>query len=190
MKNLILFLFAFYFINLSNDAYGATITAATSGNWGATTTWSGSVLPKAGDIVVIDNGRTVTVDITNAACTSINLGTGSNNQNAVLSFASTGVLSVSGNINIGGSGNRLGSMDFTSGGVLKIAGTISVSKLGYFNAPFGTIEFNGAGQTIPNIGNYYNITLSGSGFKDLTNVTVNGILSMAFVKNQSCWLTF
>lgn len=178
MKNLILFLFAFYFINLSNDAYGATITAATSGNWGATTTWSGSVLPKAGDIVVIDNGRTVTVDITNAVCTSINLGTGSNNQNAVLSFASNGVLSVSGNISIGGSGNRLGSMDFTSGGVLKIAGTISVSNLGYFNAPFGTIEFNGAGQTIPNIGNYYNITLSGSGVKDLTNVTVNGILSM------------
>lgn len=42
----------------------ATILAANTGNWSATGTWTGGVIPVAGDVVVA-NGKTVTIDTLN-----------------------------------------------------------------------------------------------------------------------------
>lgn len=42
----------------------ATILAANTGNWSATSTWTGGVVPVAGDIVVA-NGKTITMDTLN-----------------------------------------------------------------------------------------------------------------------------
>src|ERR1041385_7790149 len=68
-------LLAFILILLSRtDSCGVTRTSSQSGNWSATGTWGGNPAPVAGDDVIINGGFTVTVDVSNAACLSVQLG--------------------------------------------------------------------------------------------------------------------
>lgn len=76
----------------------AQITSAATGNWSATGTWVGGVVPGASDNVVIANGHTVTLN-TNAAAASITVGQG---VSGVLTFSNavSDTLSVTGNITV------------------------------------------------------------------------------------------
>lgn len=55
------------------SAATTTITAAQSGNWSATTTWTGGVVPTTQN-VTINGAFTVTVDTASAACGTLLLG--------------------------------------------------------------------------------------------------------------------
>lgn len=112
-------------------AVGSTITTGGSGNWSSTISnrpWPGGIVPKAWDRVLIKNGHTVTVDINNAACASIELCSGGGIAN--LNFSGTSPsLTVFNNIDIGGpvNNNRTGIITFTSNAILS-AGSLSLNK--------------------------------------------------------------
>ena len=155
---------------LAIKGFSATVTASQSGNWSSTTTWGGSPIPIAGDVVVI-NTYTVTIDINTAACASISLGAGTT---ATIVFNNASKLTVSGNITLGGSGTRKGNLDFTSGGHL-VTATFS-NWAGTFTRGTGTVEITG---TIALFGsadywNFYHLILSGT-----ANVT--------FARNIACY---
>ena len=98
-------------------------TASTSGNWNNTATWGGSSVPTSTDAVIIRNGVTLTVNVTNAACASMQINSGGNST-ASLAFASSGnpKLTVTGKVTVGQSGNtnREGTITFTSGPRLNV----------------------------------------------------------------------
>ncbi|MDP4290413.1 MAG: hypothetical protein Q8908_04970, partial [Bacteroidota bacterium] len=98
------------------------------------------------------------------------------NATAPLTIKSGAKLSLSSNtLTLNGNLNNNGTFDGSSG-LLRI-GTSNVN-LGAFLVGTGTVEYflNGAQSCCPYT--YNNLTLSGSGLKTTTGVTVNGILSM------------
>jgi len=60
MRKILLFLTLLCLLPM--QVWAAAITSAQSGNWSATTTWTGGVKPGAGDTAVIATGHTVVVD--------------------------------------------------------------------------------------------------------------------------------
>ena len=49
----------------------AQITSTQNGNWDDVNTWTGGVVPTAGDNVVISTGDTVVINIPNAECNDV-----------------------------------------------------------------------------------------------------------------------
>ncbi|MFH1195054.1 MAG: T9SS type A sorting domain-containing protein [bacterium] len=75
-------------------------------------------------------------------------------------------------------------ISIASGGILKFTtgdwGSLSATNNTYTLNAGSTVEFSYAGaQTVGNPGNYSNLTLSGSGVKTLSSVTVTGTLKLA-----------
>ena len=175
------------FFIAANFSFAANRFAVANGNWSGTSTWSstsgglpGASVPQAGDAVTIENGYAVTVDVNTAACASVQLGIPSTG-NGTLTFLVNSILTVSGNVVLG-QGSKTGSLNFSAGGLLQIAGSLTVTTLGTFTPGIGTIEYNGTAQTVATttslVSGYNNLTLSGSGVKTTSSVTVNGTLSM------------
>jgi hypothetical protein len=67
MKNFTKIVTVFLSMLLLGKLHAATITAANTGSWTATTTWVGGVVPTAADNVIIPSGKTVTYTLTVAA---------------------------------------------------------------------------------------------------------------------------
>src|ERR1043165_3692053 len=74
MKTLLLVFLLMLVLQSGTALVAATRTTSQSGNWSATTTWGGNPAPVAGDDAIVNGGFTVTVDLPNAACLSIQLG--------------------------------------------------------------------------------------------------------------------
>ena len=162
-------------------ASAATITVGTSTTWSALTGGSGAGgAPNSSDTVIVDGGATLTVNVATAACGTLQLGSSTGGGGAgTIAFNANSQLAVSTTLTVGESPVRTGSITMTSGGLLQCGGTVTVNDLGTFTAGTGTIEYNGAAQTVATgLGAYNNLTLSGSGAKTTTGATVNGILSM------------
>ena len=149
-----------FIVLLGADAVAVTVTCTQSGNWSATTTWGGNPAPAAGDAVIIGGNFTVTVDVTNAACLSLQLGGSvAGTGRGTLSFNSGSQLTVSGPVTIGVSNNP-GAISMASGGTLTSEGLIQ-NNLGTWTPGTGTIEFT-ASNTLPNNGitSFNNLTIS------------------------------
>lgn len=173
-------LFTFiHILFLGTNVLAVTKTTSQSGNWSATSTWGGNPVPVAGDDVIINGNFTVTVDIPNAACLSLQLGGSSlGTGTGTLSFASGSQVTISGDLNIGpfNNNNTTGSLNMTAGGTLTCAGII-LGKLGAWKEGTGTIELT-ATNTVPanTLVNFNNLTMSGGTTSLSRNVTVSGNL--------------
>lgn len=73
---------------------------------------------------------------------------------------------------------------------LSLNGTVFSGTGGTINANTGTFNYSGAAQTVLSTITYNNLTLSGSGSKTTTSVTVNGILSMEGTASASGAITY
>jgi hypothetical protein len=83
---------------------------------------------------------------------------------------STGTATISGDVTGIGASSTI---QFTGAGLLQVGGSIFTSANGTLTAPSGTVEYNGAAQTVQALG-YNNLTLSGSGTKTLAATTTVG----------------
>ena len=145
----------------SGTTGGVTISGTATQNIGGfTTTGTVSMLKTA-------NTATFTGAVSGAGLTingtggTLNLGT-----SLVHSFSGAITLTA-GTLNAGSSTMNLSS-----------TGTVFSGTLANFNVSTGTVNYNRAGTQIAGAIAYNNLTLSGSGIKTVTGVTVNGILSM------------
>jgi len=129
-----------------NVVVSGTVTLATyysiaSANWNVNTTWSNTsgggavaagLYPQAGDIAIIENAKTVTVN-GNYSCTGLQIGSPGNNTSGVLNFSgSSPSLTVSGIVQLGGFGSntRTGTVTFTSGSTLNTGSLVLGNSLG------------------------------------------------------------
>lgn len=169
----ILTLFAFFTFQHS---FAATFTSVASGNWNADATWSGTGIPGAGDAVVIEDGRTVTVNISNAACSALDIGSGGLFAGAgTLAFAAASQLTVGGVMTIGSLFNA-GTVDMTNGGTF-ISGSWSVGFIGagHFTYGTGTVKFTNT-FSLPwdsNFESFYNLEI-------VSNTTSLGIATTVY----------
>jgi autotransporter-associated beta strand protein len=186
-------------------------TASTSGNWNNTATWGGNPVPTSADAVIIRDGVTLTVNVTNAACASMQINSGAKNT-ASLAFASSGSpkLTVTGNVTVGqfGNTNRDGRITFTSGstlecgslslgavntqtsalimtagGYLKVNGALTAFSSSTFTPGTGTVELT-ATNTLPSsiFTSFNNLIISGG--TTTTGVALTAVASLT-VKSAS-----
>ncbi len=207
-------------INMTKTAGTATFTGNISAaslilnglggtlNLGAarTHTFTGNITVTNGTLV----GNTSNVTITGTATQSIDGFTTTGN----ISMTKTGgVATLNGNINangltINGTGGTLnagtglthvftGTWTRTNGTLnggsstisFSLNGTVISGSGGTFTPGTGTINYSGAAQTVGAL-TYNNLTLSGSGVKTTTGVTVNGILSLEGTASVSAVITY
>jgi hypothetical protein len=144
----------------------------TGGNWNNVTTWLGGVLPTLNDSVVIADGATVTVNITNAVCAKLTVGEGtSGTLDYLAGTASTLGVAHSVFINTGGT--------FTAGTGSLTTHSLNIGSSANSYSP-GNLVNNGtfdmsttAGVTVTFLGRL-NGVISGSGsILDFRQITVN-----------------
>lgn len=160
-----------------------TIVAAQSGNWSATTTWVGGVVPNSKDSVIIGGTYTVTVD-GNDSCLDLTLGDGASNGTVL--FSASNSLTVDLALTIG-NGSGTGSIDMTNGGTLNLT-TYTVPAGGAWTAGTGTVSFNytmaSSLYVFPGtfFSSYYNLTINAVSSSmirsNLPNVTVINSLNL------------
>ncbi|MCX6269395.1 MAG: hypothetical protein NTW16_18925, partial [Bacteroidetes bacterium] len=107
---------------------------------------------------------------------------------------STGTLTIAGNLTFSATAAAQSQIVFSGAGTLNIGGNFTLTNsLGTLTPSTGTVNFNGAAQTVPDISAiaYNHLTLSGSGIKTLPvamtsisgNMTLNGTATATTAAN-------
>jgi hypothetical protein len=157
-------------------------STATGGNWSATGTWVGGVVPGSADVAIVVSGATVTVDISTAVCNALDINTGATGGGAAatLSFASSGALTVGGTVTIGASGGgHTGSIDMTSGGTLTANG-FTITRAGTWTVGTGTVALASTNTLPANFfTTFYNLSVIAGTTTTGRTLTVNNNLSIS-----------
>ncbi|HEY6913594.1 MAG TPA: hypothetical protein VI413_02875, partial [Paludibacter sp.] len=160
-------------VNLAASCNSLTISDGTNA---ASVVISGTNTLTVTNAIIIGNGtgngdnKFINVGTGALSCGSISMdNSGGNNWDCYVSI-STGTVSVSGNITMNGT-NARNQIVFAGAGFLNVGGaisggTISNASGGYTTLNRGTVNYNGANQTVGSY-NYFNLTLSGSGTKTM-----------------------
>ncbi len=114
------------------------------------------------------NTLAVGAGILNAGSMVFSNGGGGGGQRHLLTI-STGTATITGDVTQAGSTGSA-TITFTGSGLLKLGGAFLNSTNATFTQSTGTVEYNGGAQTVGDF-TYNNLTLSGSGVKDLSTVT-------------------
>jgi hypothetical protein len=174
-KSLVVIVLLLFTVSFAN---AATYYSRATGNWNSNTTWSltsgggavgAGIFPIAGDVVIIQGGFNVTVNISNAACSSVQLGGLNTGDGAgTLTFAASSQLTVSGAVSLGNTGSttRDGTLVMTAGGTLICASISSNSTTDAFTEGTGTVELS-ATNTLAS-------TDAGGQFSTFNNLLING----------------
>jgi len=132
--------------------HAASFNAVVSGNWSSNLTWgTGSgVIPGSSDDVTVQGGLTVTIDISNAVASALQIGfNGANHGNGTVSFNSGSSLTVSGTVTFACACADNGTVTMTNGGTFT-CGSWAIGHTGNtFTPGTGTVIFTSTG-TLPN----------------------------------------
>ncbi|MEI6576696.1 MAG: cytochrome c3 family protein [Bacteroidota bacterium] len=179
-KAIVLFA-AVLFFSITNSVSLAQTIASVSGNWSSPATWGGAAIPTSADAAIINSGVTVTVDVNDAACASLQINEGTSAA-AVIQFNSASQLTVSGSVTLGNSiNNGAGSIIMTNGGLLScnalVNGGGTGTKTWTPGNPGGTVQLN-ATNTLPSqFATFYNLIIGGATTLG-ANTTINGTLTL------------
>ncbi len=142
-----IFLFFLVMVTATTFVKGQVIISANT-NWSAI-----SPTPTSSTTIEIRNGATLTVNVTNAVCASIQIGaTASPGNFGVLTFSGANPqLTVSGTIQVGGFGNtaRSGTINFTSGSTL-IGDDLVIGSTGGTPGELNTVTMTAGGNLTVN----------------------------------------
>ena len=164
---LLFFLFTFASLHIT-----AQKQAVQSGNWNDAATWD-SGIPGSSDDVIIAGNYTVTVDVTNAACANLQIGSGDVNNGGQLTFLSGAGLTVSGTITLGDAAGAVGTLTLETNATLT-AGTIAEGDpgvSGVYETNYGTIRFNGTFTLPDNLYQFNNLIV----LENALNTGISGL---------------
>jgi hypothetical protein len=139
---------------------GSARTITTSINWSAL-----SPVPDATEGMIIKNGATVTVDVSNAVANTISMGAGGGSAGpGTLKFNAGSVLTLSGTagtLTLGLSATNSGTIDMALGGTVHVKGFLGSN--GSLIPGSGSIEVTGTTTLLSFISTYNNLTVNVSG---------------------------
>ena len=181
---------------LNLKTFGANISStAAGGNWNATTSWVGGVVPGAADNVTIVDGATVTVTASSALCTNLTVGGGTSGILNVGGFiiTVTGTTTVmngaSLNITSATAAKTFADVTINSGGIWNNSGssavtiTGSITNNGTFTSGTGTYTLSGAAKTVSGSTSPTTfggaVAMSGTYTNNISTLTITGVLSGA-----------
>ena len=181
MKKLIKILIVISFFAVNFNLYANNITINSSTNWSAVIGGSGTGgLPGSADAITVQNGATLTVNVTNGTCKSIQLG--GFLSAGTLTFNLNSQITVSGAVTMGAATGN-GQIVMTSGGKLICASITSNNIFDSFTEGTGTVQFTGTfnlgGTDAANIlGSFNNLEINGGTVTIAKNETISGYLNV------------
>ncbi|TDE48031.1 beta strand repeat-containing protein, partial [Flavobacterium sp. GT3P67] len=171
-------------------AVGATVTVIDDRSAKSVSILGGGsntkLLINSGVILTVSGNVTINAPGTNSITNELAVGTGTLTIGGNLSVdganggggrkgifsISSGTVNLAGNI-INPSNNSNAQIVFSGSGILKVAGSFSWGGNSTFIPGTGTIEYNGAAQTILGPASYYKLSTTGSGIKSMnTGITI------------------
>lgn len=158
-----------------------TITAIQTGPWNDPNTWDESVVPGAGDDVIISGGYIVIVNSSGESCNSLIIGYGDPENGGTLAFSGSASLTVAGDIRMGDINGAVGTISLSENATLTCASVTEDDPTysGVYETNLGTMVFTGTFTLPYNLFQFNNLTISsGTTTTGGRNLPIEGNLSV------------